>query len=503
MQFGLESRGLLANLSPMSVPSGGNGSREDASRLRSARQRAGLDLAAAAREIGYSVSHLSNVERGVKTATPHLVQAYENLGSTRPRPFAGPPRESGISGACERRALARPAARFDECGDDDRFGTRLMRLRLAQGWSLRQAARMMKISHTHLANLESGRRTPSGQTARTCDDFLAGDGSLAELAERAAREQKARRTRAVDDTPRRPEVTRLDPDTPLSELESEFERLRTAAQRDRPASLYPTIAARADALASFAADRGTGDAQSWVLAARLAELAGWMAQEAGRTRAYTEWTGTAARWAVRGGDRDMAAYAWERLSLDPFCRGDAENAIVLAQRGADTRGAGPRVRGLSLCRVAQGLAMLPGARTACLHALDGAARLLSLQPAAPDVWGSGSMPAIPAFVEAWCLIELGGYEQAAALLGPWRQTAASPRAPRTRARYAVRTAMALTGAGEDRQAAEVISELLPAAAAIDSATVRADLRNLIKLIARRRSPLLVAQIPNLRNISSH
>lgn len=483
----------------MSVPSGGNGSRGDASRLRVARQRAGLNLADAAREIGYSVSHLSNVERGVKTATPHLVQAYENLGSSRARLTVGLSPDPGATESYERAAPYRPSAWFAE-SRDDRFGTRLMRLRLARGWSLRQAARVMKISHTHLANLESGCRMPSTQTAKTCDDFLTGDGTLAELAER---EQTARRGRAVDDYPRRRAVVHLDPDTPLSELESDFQRLRSAAQNDQPAFLYPTIAARADALAKFAADRGSGGGPSWILAARLAELAGWMAQEAAWTRLCAEWTKTAARWAMHGGDQDMAAYAWERLSLDPFCRGDPKTAILLARQGADSRSASPRVRGLSLCRVAQGLAMLPGERSACLRALDRAAHLLSIEPEAPNTWGSGSMPAIPVFVEAWCMIELGGYEQAAELLGPWQQTTVSPRAPRTRARYAVRTAMALTGAGEYRQAADVIRELLRTAAMTDSATIRADLRNLVKLIVRRRSPLLVTLIPDLRNITEY
>lgn len=483
----------------MNVPYGGRGSGDEAAaRLRAARRRAGLGLAAAARQLGYSVSHLSNVERGVKVATPHLVQAYEGLGSGSNRLSDGPVLDVGtVETVVEPPPFRLREPAFESC--DDRFGTRLMRLRLAKGWSLRQAALIMKISHTHLANLESGSRTPSAQTAKICDDFLAKDGSLSALADRERTKGNARST-SLD--PRYRAEVRLNADAPLSAWQLEFERLRSAAQMSRPVLVYPAIAGHADALAQLAANRGGA---WWILAARFAELAGWMAQEAALPQVCAQWTEAAARWAMRGGNRDMAAYAWERLSLDPFCRGDARTAILLAQRGANAHGASPRVRGLAMCRVAQGHAMLPGERDACLRALDSAARLLAAEPdAAPTAerWGTGSMPAIPTFVEAWCLIELGRYEQAAELLGPWHRTAVDPHALRTRARYAVRTAMALAGAGEDQQAALVIGELLPAAATIDSASIRADVRNLIKLIVRRRNPLLVRLVPDLRNIAS-
>lgn len=72
------------------------------------------------------------------------------------------------------------------------------------------------------------------------------------------------------------------------------------------------------------------------------------------------------------------------------------------------------------------------------------------------------MRAVPTFVEAWCLIDLGRYEQAAELFVPWPDTGVSAHAIRTRTRYAVREAMALTGAGAETQAAQVIRDLLPA-----------------------------------------
>ena len=52
---------------------------EPGAMLREARESAGISLAVMANRTHFSESHLSNVERGRRTASPDIVVAYERV----------------------------------------------------------------------------------------------------------------------------------------------------------------------------------------------------------------------------------------------------------------------------------------------------------------------------------------------------------------------------------------------------------------------------------------
>lgn len=235
------------------------------------------------------------------------------------------------------------------------------------------------------------------------------------------------------------------------------------------------------------------------LASRVAEYTGWMCQEAGDERAALCWTRCAVDYAQAGRDRELASYALVREALITLYRRDATATIDLARR-AQAGDAGPRVRGLAARREAQGLA-LAGERDACERALDRAAELLAAagaeEPADPVLGPSGTADHA-ALARGWALCDLGRFTESAVLLD--RQLAViRATARRTRARFGVRRALAHAYAGEIDHACAVLGEVLGDAVLVDSATIRLDLLDLAKTLARWRNHGAVRDIlPELR-----
>lgn len=467
----------------------------DVHRLRALREAAGLTLLELSADIGYSVTHLSNVERGRRRPGTDLARRYEALTV-----------ETGNARAQRGIALG-PAAAWCGSWDEDDFGTRQMRLRIANGWSLALLAAKTKVSKSYLGNIEVGRRTPSPAVARACDRAFGADGGLARLREKTP-EPAAPPPGPGDPAPGAAELapwSGQDPDELLARAHAALLELRGAAQRDRPRHVLADLAGNARTLASAAAGmQGPRGRELWLLAARYAEFTGWMVQEAGRDDLAQAWTDTAAQWAASAGDHDMSSYLWERCALAALYRGDARGTVELARRGASERSASPRVLGLAVRRQAQGHA-LAGDRAACRSALDRAAELLSRGPApypAGASWGPNSISDTSVFVEAFCLVDLGLHRKAADLFGTGPGIAVPSNVARTRHRFAVREAMAVAGAGEIDRACALVTDLLPGTARIDSATLRADLSRLLAALGRhRRHPRAQALLPDLYNLT--
>ncbi|MGH3905133.1 MAG: hypothetical protein ACRDTE_13220 [Pseudonocardiaceae bacterium] len=100
-------------------------------------------------------------------------------------------------------------------------------------------------------------------------------------------------------------------------------------------------------------------------------------------------------------------------------------------------------------------------------------------------------------MQGWCLHDLGKPAEAAEVLD-----AAIARFPagahRARLRYQVRAALAYATAGELERACELIVSMLDRAEILDSATIRHDLRSLVKVLGRWRShPSVCALLPAL------
>jgi transcriptional regulator with XRE-family HTH domain len=466
-----------------------------ADRLRALRKNAGLTLREVAQVSGYSVSHLSNVERGERRPTEELVRSYEALahGNGRrrvPQPDPGP-----------------PAVQSDFGGElDDDFGTRLMRLRIASGRSLAQAADRIHISRSHLGNLETGRKRPTAEIAKACDAAFGASGALIVLAleARTCRKTEPSGWRAPRSGAAKACFSQ-DPGEVLEACTVSFRQWRAAGQHERPRDLLAGLATEAGHVAEVASTAGRGTLQDdlWMLAARYAEFTGWMFQEAAQDAAAERWTKTATDWATRAGDHDMASYAWERRALTALYNGDAEATVALARRAGECSGVSPRVLGLAARREAQGHA-LGGDKGAYQCALDRSRELLSHGPAPyPNgvSWGPNTITDSSLVIEASSLVDLRCFGEAAELFDDEPCRSAQQVPPRTQTRFAVKQSLALLGSGDIDRACNVLDSVLPSIARVDSATIRCDMRRLLNGFNRRRSrPRAASALPNIHNV---
>jgi hypothetical protein len=269
-----------------------------------------------------------------------------------------------------------------------------------------------------------------------------------------------------------------------------FEQVRRLGQTTSPNAVLPTVIAQTHTLrgmASTASSSARGELLR--LAARYAEYAGWMTQEAGDDRGALWWTRTAVEMGAAAGDTEMATYALIRQALVTLYMDDAAGTIDLARRAQADHRVTRRVRGLAALREAQGHALACD-YDQCMLALDRATELLDhTQHEAPDgPVGSTSVAGahLSTLVTGWCLHDLGRPQQAAEILD--QQLAAMPTtARRAYARFGARRALAYLAAGEVEHAGSLTEPVLDAVTQLDSATIRHDLRRLAHSSARWRT----------------
>ncbi|WP_346140667.1 helix-turn-helix transcriptional regulator [Kitasatospora cinereorecta] len=429
-------------------------------------------------------------------------------------------------------------------GSADEFGPELRRRRIAAGLSLTRLAELLNYSKGHLSKIERGHKAAPPEFARRCDAQLGTGGEL----ERLLPAERGRSRRARTGEPGVEEGPLLDgtaggtrgsggfgrrqllaagassllggdlaasltlvaagasgqaesevESAPVEIFRAQFDQMRRLGQSSAPGPLLPLLAAQTRTLVELAGQADSANRDRLILlAARYAEYAGWMAQEAGDNSRALWWTAQAVDLAEAGGDRHLASYALVRRALVTFYAGDAARTVQLVGP-AQSGGLPPRIRGLAAQREAQGHA-LAGDADSCLRSLDRARELL----ARADTEGDGSSPVLgttsladpAAMVTGWCLYDLGRADQAAELLD--RECPRIPvHAVRSRARYGVRRALARAAGGEPERACELASDLLPLIPALRSATIQADVRRLARELHRFRASRSVQDVQPL------
>jgi hypothetical protein len=274
----------------------------------------------------------------------------------------------------------------------------------------------------------------------------------------------------------------------LEEFRGMFAQVRRLGQVTGPGFVLPLAIAQTQTVRAMAAAGGATQGALLRLAARYAEYVGWMAQEAGNDQVALGWTRTAVEIADAVGDRDLAAHAWVREALVTLYCEDAAQTVELAARAQNEPGVSPRIRGLAALREAQGHA-LAGDYDNCMRALDRGRELLAgtpstgtpstgTAPAGPggeSALGPTSVPDIGAVVTGWCLHDLGRPAQAIEALSH-ELTRMPATARRSRARFGTRLVLACLEAGDTDRACSLLDQLLDEVAAVDSATIRLDLR---------------------------
>ncbi|MCB5911802.1 helix-turn-helix domain-containing protein [Streptomyces pinistramenti] len=386
------------------------------------------------------------------------------------------------------------------------FGSELRRRRQEAGLSLSKLALVMNYDKGHLSKVERGVRRASGDLARRCDAMFGAEGELQRLAEpqeepggpesgigAVAVERRKLLLTGVGSLiglglPSADDLAPQEGPSLEAPFRAQFDQVRQLGQSTDPAVLLPLIESQTRTVTELATSGGARDRQRLlVLAARFAEYAGWMAQEAGDNAGALGWTQEAVELAQAGGDRDLASYALVRRALVTFYDSDAEQTIALAGRAQDG-GLPPRIRGLAAQREAQGHA-LAGDERACLNSLDLARELLGSADATlgtGPVIGTTSVTDPAAMVTGWCLYDLGRPTAAAETFD--RECAhIAPQAFRARTRYGMRRALAHAASGEVEHSCEIAQELLDITLTVPSATVKADIRRLTRELSRFRA----------------
>jgi transcriptional regulator with XRE-family HTH domain len=389
------------------------------------------------------------------------------------------------------------------------FGEQLRRFRERAGVSLGELAVRTNYTKGYLSKIENGHKQPNPALARLCDAALSAKGSLIRTVPPSPPVAKAStgdgRTDVVLSEILRyqPEPAPAELDTgpvpaqrdrrggasgadTVAEFDARFVLARDFAQRFGPTRVCPLVRTELEILVSLIGQMAEDEREgALLLAARYAEFAGWMHQEAGDDKAAEEQTARAVRLSALTDDTDIGAYSFVRRAEIRMHQDDAEATIALSERAQATVSASDRVRGLAAQREAQGHA-LAGSETRCLDALDRSEALLESAAragSATHVLGSTKSPNSGAMVRAWCLHDLGRPAEAAELLE--REIPAfAPGSIRARARFAARLALAHATEGELERTYQIADWLLDDLVRVDSATIRQDVRRLARTLAR-------------------
>ncbi|MEU7477752.1 helix-turn-helix transcriptional regulator [Lentzea sp. NPDC042327] len=363
----------------------------------------------------------------------------------------------------------------------ENFGELLRERRLAAGLSMGQLAKLVHYSKGYLSKIENGLKPPNTAFARLCDSAL---GTGGELVAAATRPQPTRRQLLVAGTMLGVGAltgTGQGPDLAVR-IRDRFEHLQGLGLRTSPTMLLEPLKElqyKVDATA-----RRDGSVALQRLAARIAEYTGWMSQEAGDEQNALWWTRHASELSRAAGDPEIACYAFVREAGLALYRQEAATTINLAQQAQWIGRAGARTLALAARREAQGHA-LAGDRYAAESAFERAAELMQDAPRDDrpyPVLGS-SVPDPLELARGWSLVDLGRNAEAAELLD--RQIELIPaQSRRSRTRFGARRSLAHALAGEVDEGCRTLAATLTDAEAVDSATIRTDLRQLARTLGR-------------------
>lgn len=401
------------------------------------------------------------------------------------------------------------------------FGANLRRIRERSGTTLAELAVKINYSKSYLSKIENDLKSPTPDIARRCDAVFGTAGLLSALVgpsearengengesgedeawavvgdaggeQRFHRLQHARALPGLGAAPGFPLTGRAAQPAAVDEsvldgLRAAFGQYRLLGTASSPGTVLGPVVAQVNSLRALAVAGQPGPIREQVLllASRATEYAGWMSQEAGDEAAASWWTHRAVAFAAAGGDHHFASYALVRQAEIAMYRQDPLSTIDLARRAQAARDTGPRIRGLAARCEAQGLALI-GDADGYHRALERASGLLAERdpavPGAPHL-GSASVSDEIAVSHGWSLYDLGRPAEAAEVLDA-QVAGIAAGARRARARFGARRVLAHAAGGEIEYACALAPAVLEDARYVDSATIRADLRELAKVVAR-------------------
>jgi transcriptional regulator with XRE-family HTH domain len=387
---------------------------------------------------------------------------------------------------------------------------------MAAGMSLATLAKELHYSKGYLSKIETGQSTASEQVARRADAALGAGGALAKMVDTETATETPFTQLRSSVTPSRRDLLQfggalllplaiprgnaeaITEDSATAQFYREqFDQLRLRGQRSAPTIVLRSVVTEFWSLVELAdaARHPTAQSHLRILAARYAEFAGWMAQEAGQRAVALEWTRWSAAVAQESGDPSLAAYAAVREAELAMYEHRGRQTVELARSVHRYPDVSSRIRGLAAHREAQGHALL-GDYRACQAALDQAEQLLNEPaPAGPGgpTLGSTTVQDLGLAVSGWCMYDLGRPKLATESLE--RVLArTTPAGLRAQALYGARLALAYEAAGDLDRMCDVAARVIEVARPLGSGTVQAELRALARTVARWHSYQPVRQL---------
>jgi len=400
---------------------------------------------------------------------------------------------------------------------DQPFGVELRRRRSAAGLSLQNLALSSHYSKGHISKVEAGLKPPSPDFARRVDAVLGANGQLLAMALKLAETRRASGAQqhsldvtwplaighldvgkdlltgvgneraALAHIISRAPTPGIDQDALLDTFRAILQNMRELGQVLDPWSMMPMLTSQTVVLRELASRvNPSATREAMCLAARFAEYTGWMAQETGDNLSARRWTDLAVQLAREAGDQDLVAYAYVRYANMALYQQDAFGVISLA-RQVQEMDCSNRVRGLATLREAQGHA-LAGDEPSFRRCIQLSADLFSRAGGGDSevlILGSTKIPDAVALAEGWSLYDLGQSAMAIEILSSLLERVPKG-AKRAWARVGARLALALASIREIERCCELLYPILNLAPAVQSATIRSDLRDLARVLNRWR-----------------
>ncbi|MDU0294297.1 helix-turn-helix transcriptional regulator [Saccharothrix longispora] len=258
-----------------------------------------------------------------------------------------------------------------------RLAREIRRRRTAAGLSQPQLAQKIGYTRQYVSLAErADHNLPSMEIVKALDHALHAEDALTALREQGKREQERQRQQSTRKTPgnleahapTRPSLGRFTEthlDDALRHLGEQWHLLVKTDNLFGPRFAIKSVCEHIDLINGIAGTvRGAARRDVVGLAARYAESAAWLHEDAGEAASALHWTDRAMEWAYESGDRAMLAWTLFRRSQQATTGGDAARTIGMAEAaGRDTAALSNPMRAAIIQQEAQGYALDGDERT--------------------------------------------------------------------------------------------------------------------------------------------
>ncbi|MFT7837712.1 helix-turn-helix transcriptional regulator [Saccharothrix sp. BKS2] len=253
-----------------------------------------------------------------------------------------------------------------------RLAREIRRRRTAAGLSQPQLARRVGYTRQYVSLAErADHNLPSTEIVKALDHALHADGALTTLREQGKREKERQRRQSADTkapdnpgthAPTRPALSRFTEthlDDALRHLGEQWHLLVKTDNLFGPRFAIRSVCEHIDLINGIAGTvRGAARREVVGLAARYAESAAWLHEDAGEASHALHWTDRAMEWSYESGDRAMLAWTLFRRSQQATTGGDPARTIGMAEAaGRDTTALSNPMRAAITQQEAQGYAL--------------------------------------------------------------------------------------------------------------------------------------------------